>query len=541
MMRPTKIFFSLLMSVLLFGYCEAQEKPVVIGVRFERKPATQPATLNTGIITAKFTNPTSAEMAPEIVRQRMGSVVRVVVNQGGGASMGTGTYLGDRLVVTANHVVADRGRLEVHTRSGERVPAKIVATDRQADMALIECDRDLNLYPVPISDIDPKIGDYVYPAGFDRGDMGNLSLWTARVVDVEPSGQNVSEPDHLVSVGVAERKGSISGDSGGPVLDHNGALIGDLFANHSSQGTKDGSGTTISVTGWRMRRFLFPWNARLYAYLSQQGGCGPGGCYPQGGSCGPQGCPPQQQYAPQQQYQGGGGQRISPLPNPIPTQPQQTFPLLPQQQAPPPQQWMPVAPSPQQIAGPQGPAGPPGPQGATGPQGPAGPPGQSISEAQVRSIVQSMLQPIPVRLVDPSTGQTVKDLGSIRFDGSAFVIPWNPGAMPQLGQIELNEEDINLLARAVADKLPPQQREALTDSDIQLIASKLPSVKLQPTYLDDRGSQIPTGDPITARLGQTVNIPPIKLEVTSPSGKKSYSQGPIGGTLRIRLGSGKFE
>lgn len=527
---------ALLLAMLVPLTASAQSK--IVGVRFERTPA--PSYVDKDL---RLSVLTSAELAPEIVKLRTGSVVRVQVRQGGGSSMGTGTYLGDRLVISAYHVVREGGSIEINMRDGGTVPARVIDRDAQADIVLLETQQDLPLYPAPLSDKDPEMGSYVFPCGFDRGDMQRLSLWTARIVDAEMSGSNVSQPDHLVSVGVAQRKGSISGDSGGPVFDENGAFVGNLFANHSVQGTKDGSGTTISVTCWRTRRFLFPWNARLAAVMAQQ--CGPGGCGPQG--CPPQYSMPQQQYAPPRQ-QGQG--MISPLPNVTPNNPlpqipwsqpitQPLQPVQPQPQVQP-QQWQGLT-GPQGPAGQQGATGPQGPQGPAGPPGPVGPPGPTgvIDEARIRQIVQSVLPQIPVRLVDPKTGAIVKELGTMKLDGSAFLIPWDPGQNPQLGQVEFNAEDLQALALAVADLMPKQSRESLTDSDIKMIATKLPPITFQPTYEDERGELIPVGSPIKASVGGTFKLPPVKLEVTSPSGKKSVSQGPIGGTLRLRLGSGK--
>lgn len=459
---------------------------------------------------------TSAAMAPDVVKYRAGSIVRVVAHDGNEMGMGTGTYIGDRLIVSAYHVVRGMpGPIEVNLRGGGSVRVRVIGQDAQADICLLEADQELNLYPSPIADRDPQVGEYVFPAGFDRGDMQRLALWTARVVDLEASGPNVAIPDHLVSVGVADRKGSISGDSGGPVFDANGALVGNLFANHSTEGTKTGQGTTISVTNWRLRRFLFPWNARLAAMTQR---CGPQGCQPQ---YMPMTQPP---YVPPQQ-------QIAPLPNPTPTNPlPQLQPMQPVQ----PQQWQPQTPIVQAtpgIPGPQGPAGPPGPQGATGPvgpQGPAGPPGV-VDEARIRAIVQSIIRPVPVRLVDPATGAVIRDLGTISFDGQPFLIPWNAGANPQLGQIEFDENDLEALASRVASMIPEKS------IDVAAIAAALPPIRIQPTYLDEAGKMVSTGSAFEARLGDPIRIPPVVFEMTSPSGKKTITQGPLGGKLRVRM------
>ena len=65
----------------------------------------------------------------------------------------------------------------------------------------------------------------------------------------------------------------------------------------------------------------------------------------------------------------------------------------------------------------------------------------------------------------------------------------------------------------------------------------LPPAILQPAYFNRAGELVGEGSPIEIRLGQESMLPPAGLEVIGVDGRKSYSQGPLGGNMRLKLGS----
>jgi hypothetical protein len=216
---------------------------------------------------------------PEAVLAACQSVGKVSLSSGNVQSHGSGTYLGDGIWLTNRHVVADGGTVSVAIKTGEMLKGRVVSVASTVDCAIIEtADVDQIVRPVPIADSQPKIGDTVYPSGFDFGDMSKHCVWPAKVVSFFNDG-------HINSIGTTARRGSISGNSGGPTLTADGELISPLWGNAGSDpgAARDGTGTTMTCCWIRTRTFLLPWRERVVRSLAR---CGSGGC--QGGQCPPQ-------------------------------------------------------------------------------------------------------------------------------------------------------------------------------------------------------------------------------------------------------------
>lgn len=339
-----------------------------------------------------------ADLTPDAVKQSLYSVAMVDV----AGARGSGTYLGDGLWLTNSHVIEGQrnATITLKTASGPQVAAGQVIADgrRNPDCAIIQtANVDHLVRPVPVADRQPQPGDVVYPSGYDHGELRAHSLWPARVVRMYDDG-------YIESVGVDQRKGSISGNSGGPTFNSLGELIAPLFANGSASGTQTGAGTTITVGYLPCRTFLLPFRERLIRSLERT-------------QCPPnRSCPPQMQYAQPQQ---------------IP--PQQMIPLQPiggQAQLP---SFQPPAAQPQVCQpGPKGDKGDKGDPGEItaehleiiaarvaavlrndpsmrGPAGPAGADGvdASVDIDRVAASVLAKLPPIKVALVDGKTKKII--------------------------------------------------------------------------------------------------------------------------------------
>lgn len=371
---------------------------------------------------------TSTEI-PAPVLQACYSVGRVTMQQGGGASMGSSTYLGDGIWLTNRHVVEGGGQASVKTKSGEVLPARVTKIFSGPDMAVVEtANVDDRIRPIMISDAKPEPGMVVYPSGFDKGNMAWHICWPAKIVEFFQDGD-------MVSSGLGPRKGSISGNSGGPTFDERGQLLAPLWGN-SGGDTNTGSGTCIHVHPFKARYALLPWRDRMIkAWLAQ---CGPGGCQPiYGGGGG---------------GSYGGGGPIQPPQYMIPSQPQQPQ----QQQGLPPSYQPPIQPQPQppvavapkdpisdeQLAkiidaikkslkedpelrgpkgedgarGPKGEPGEPGVAGLVGPRGPAGPKGDPGEITPITNEHLAMIAAILAReesLRGPAGKDAVVDIDAI--------------------------------------------------------------------------------------------------------------------------------
>lgn len=405
-----------------------------------KKPVMSPIRKASESDSIKLVRLTSTDI-PAPVRQACYSVARVRLDSGNSSQMGSATYLGNGLWLTNRHVVeggGGRGRYSVKLKTGQTLEAKVTSISKgNADLAVVETvDLDGQVEPVPISNDEPRPGMVVYPSGFDHGNMEQHICWPAQIVGMFADGAIESE-------GLSARKGSISGNSGGPTFTAAGELLAPLYAN-GGQGSSDtavGTGTCITVNSFACRTYLLPWRERIMRSLT-----GRGGCY--GGGCQPQMMQPQYQQGPVQPPQyliPSQPQQPQPQANTLPSyQPQYQPQYQPPSYQPAPQlQPAPPAPQPQTLAGPKGDKGDQGPAGVQGPKGdpgeitehhlaliasklresmandpslrgPAGPPGPAGVATNVdhELIVQEVLRRMPgmrVVLVDGNTKRVIDD------------------------------------------------------------------------------------------------------------------------------------
>lgn len=171
------------------------------------------------------------------------AVVRVIVQEHGAVSFGSGTLIDHRdlygLVVTNWHVVRDAaGKIEVVFPDGFRSQARAVKLDEDWDLAALVVWRP-NAEPVPIAQRPPRPGEPLTICGYGQGDYREA---TGRCTDFYAP--EVGLPHELVELSVEARQG----DSGGPILNSRGELAGVLFGA--------GQGVTLGSFAPRVEGFL---------------------------------------------------------------------------------------------------------------------------------------------------------------------------------------------------------------------------------------------------------------------------------------------
>ena len=150
----------------------------------------------------------------------------------------------DGYIVTNHHVVADadEGTVVVQFYSGEEYPAAIVGTDSMNDIALLKIEAK-GLQTVTVGDSDEvEVGETVEAIGNPLGDLtftmtaGYISALD-REIDTDGTVINMLQTDAAIN----------SGNSGGPLFDMNGNIIGVTTAKVS--GTTE-TGVTIEGLGF---------------------------------------------------------------------------------------------------------------------------------------------------------------------------------------------------------------------------------------------------------------------------------------------------
>jgi S1-C subfamily serine protease len=185
-------------------------------------------------------------VSPSVVQVVAASSGSVDVEGEGGEQSGTGfVWDGAGHVVTNNHVVSGTREVAIRFATGEVVGASIVGTAPNYDLAVVRLRNTRNL-PGPIavgSSADLKVGQAAFaignPFGLDQSlTTGVISALKRRL----PSNAgreigNVIQTDAAVN----------PGNSGGPLLDSGGRLIGVTTAIISPSGSNAGIGFAVPV------------------------------------------------------------------------------------------------------------------------------------------------------------------------------------------------------------------------------------------------------------------------------------------------------
>lgn len=144
------------------------------------------------------------------------------------------------IVVTNNHVISDADEIEVNFSDGTKLKAELVGKDTKTDLAVLRIDPKLKkLKAVSFGDSDRiRIGDWVMAIGnpFGLGGTVTLGIVSARDRDI-----NSGPYDDFIQTDAAINRGN----SGGPLFDMDGKVVGINTAIISPTGGSIGLGFSI--------------------------------------------------------------------------------------------------------------------------------------------------------------------------------------------------------------------------------------------------------------------------------------------------------
>ncbi|MDX6594654.1 MAG: hypothetical protein QOI72_36 [Solirubrobacterales bacterium] len=158
------------------------------------------------------------------------SVVRVLGTACGLGVEGSGWAAAPGLVVTNAHVIAGSADTTVTTRGGVELDATPVYYDPEDDLALLRIGADLPA--LPISD-SRESGSGAAVLGYPEN--GPYAVAPARLGETRPTIGEDSYGNGPVERTIVALRGSVrSGNSGGPLVDGQGRVVGTIFAATTS-------------------------------------------------------------------------------------------------------------------------------------------------------------------------------------------------------------------------------------------------------------------------------------------------------------------
>jgi putative serine protease PepD len=166
----------------------------------------------------------------------------------GGSSQAEGSgwvYDSQGHIVTNQHVVDGATTIKVKLQSGKTYTAKLVGEDGSTDLAVIKVDAPASeLKPLALADASTiDVGDGVVAIGSPFGLEGTVTTGIVSALD-----RQMQSPNGYTINGSIQTDAAINhGNSGGPLLDLSGKVIGVNAQIESDSGGNDGVGFAIPV------------------------------------------------------------------------------------------------------------------------------------------------------------------------------------------------------------------------------------------------------------------------------------------------------
>ncbi|MDA9558853.1 Do family serine endopeptidase [Alphaproteobacteria bacterium] len=156
------------------------------------------------------------------------------------SAMGSGFIIDKKgLIVTNNHVIANASSITVILHDGTSLQAKLLGSDAKTDLALLKVETKIKLKTVKWGDSDEiKVGNWAMAIG---NPFGLVNTVTVGIVSARARDINAGPFDDFIQTDASINRGN----SGGPLFNLNGDVIGVNTAIYSPSGGSVGIGFAI--------------------------------------------------------------------------------------------------------------------------------------------------------------------------------------------------------------------------------------------------------------------------------------------------------
>ena len=267
-MKTKRILIGFTVLVLAALACQLGNAPILSSQ--QSTPQTSPAqpTQQPPLQVQAPNNPAIQQDAlMALYQQTIPGVVTILVTTSQGEALGSGfVYDAQGHIVTNDHVVqgAQNNKVEVNFQSGVKVYGTVIGTDPDSDLAIIKVDPSaVELHPIQVGDSGAlKVGQTVVAIGNPFGESGTMTVGIVsglgRIVSslhAEPgqNGQTYAAGDFVQTDAAIN-----AGNSGGPLLNLNGQVVGivesDATNSFTSTGGPISSGVGFAVASNMLKR-----------------------------------------------------------------------------------------------------------------------------------------------------------------------------------------------------------------------------------------------------------------------------------------------
>ena len=166
--------------------------------------------------------------------------VEITAGQGQGSGF---VYDSDGHIITNDHVVAGAGSVSVKFWNGKTFSARVVGTDASTDLAVLKVDAPVSeLFPLSLGDSSNlAVGDQVVAIGSPFGLEGTVTSGIVSALHRE-----MTSPNHFAIDNSIQTDAAINhGNSGGPLLNAQGKVVGVNSQIESNSGGNEGVGFAI--------------------------------------------------------------------------------------------------------------------------------------------------------------------------------------------------------------------------------------------------------------------------------------------------------
>ncbi len=180
------------------------------------------------------------EPVADVAASLLPSVVQIE-HGGTFGAVGSGFVYDDGRILTAAHVVAGAEQVTVRTSDGRELTGTVLGGDPVADIAVVSIDGDVPVAPLALGET-PQVGQLAVAIGSPLGFEQSVTSGIVSAVDRElPIGGTVLD-------GLIQTDAPINqGNSGGPLADRDGRVIGVNVAIASASGGSDGLGFAVGI------------------------------------------------------------------------------------------------------------------------------------------------------------------------------------------------------------------------------------------------------------------------------------------------------